>query len=52
MFLGFIIGIVFIVIVSKTLTPSCKHEQTEHVSKCMQCGKVFDDNISEMRKRI
>lgn len=48
MLTGIIIGVVFTAILFAMLNP-CPHSETEHVSKCVRCGKVFDDGLSRMR---
>lgn len=50
MLTGIFIGILLACFVYYVMNP-CPHENTEHVSKCLRCGKVFDDGLSELRKR-
>lgn len=50
-FAGFICACIFLFLGYRFANP-CQHTNTEHVTKCIDCGKVFNDGISEMRKRL
>lgn len=47
---GFTVGCIFLFVAWRTMNP-CRHENTEHVTKCIDCGKVFNDGLSELRRR-
>lgn len=46
---GVFFALVAVVIFWRTMHP-CAHKNTEYVTKCIDCGKVFNDGISELRK--
>lgn len=49
---GFLFGVSFCVFVYWfTKRSMCGPHNTEHVCRCKDCGYVFNDGVSEMRKR-
>jgi hypothetical protein len=51
MITGFFIGILVAIVGFVVMSP-CPHSETEYVSKCIRCGKVFDDGLSRLRERM
>lgn len=49
--IGIVIGIFIAGFFFVQMNP-CRHENTEYVTKCIGCGKVFNDGLSELRKRL
>jgi len=49
---GFLLGLLAAVIIAWIAKKEmCGHRNTTHVSKCRDCGYIFNDSIEEMRKK-